>query len=273
MARPKKQDEGATAANGAPNEAHPSAAADAFAKLEAEIAAAPEGPAGELAIEPAAALATVLAAAPRIREHRAAIEDQLPKHPLRGIDQLEAYAHAAFYAHLVHTYASTSPEAAKALVDEATRLREGLLIAAEALAHRALLDVDAVARLRKGGAHPDLGGDLLALAALFKDSWGKVSSKTAVERAEVDRANELGPAVLVAHAAKKHKDTNTETQRGRAIALLLEQYDSARRAIGYVRWKEGDLDTIAPSLLKKRPGRKPGKKDDASEAAEPDASA
>jgi hypothetical protein len=280
MPRPKKQDAdtdgtsavSAPAAGHAPAGHAPHAAADAFAKVEPELAAVPADALGDSTIDAAVALATVLAAAPRIREHRAAIEEQLPKHPLKGIDQLETYAHAAWYAHLVHAYASTSPEASKALVEEAGRLRDGLLIAAEALAHRALLDVDAVARIRKGGANPDLAGDLTALAGMFKEAWGKVSTKTAVERSEIDRAAELGPAVLVAAAAKKHKGTDTEAQRAKALALLVDAYDGARRAIGYLRWKEGDLDVIAPSLHKKRPGRKPGKKDGSPEqASEPEA--
>jgi hypothetical protein len=261
MARAKKQDADVTSANGAAGAAPANTAAEAFAKVEPELAALPPEASAPPTIDPAAAVAVVLAAAPRIREHRDAIAEQLPKHPLRPIDELETYAQAAWYAHLVQTYSSTTPEAAKALVDEATRLREGLLIAAEALAHRALLDADAVARVRKGGGH-DLAGDLITLAGLFKAAWSKVSSKTAIERGEVERAAELGPAVLVATAVKKHKSTDTEAERARAVTLLLDAYDSCRRAIGYLRWKEGDLDVIAPSLARKRPGRKLGKKDE-----------
>jgi hypothetical protein len=272
MPRPKKQEADATSTNGAAEAAPANAAAEAFAKVEPELAALPPEAIVPLAIDPAAAIAAVLAAAPRIREHRDAIVEQLPKHPLRQLDELETYAQAAWYAHLVQSYASTSPEAAKALVDEATRLREGLLIAAEALAHRALLDADAIARVRKSGGH-DLAGDLIALAAVFKASWSKVSSKTAVERGEVERAAELGPAVLVASTVKKHKNVDTEAQRARAIALLVDAYDTCRRAIGYLRWKEGDVDTIAPPFPKKRAPRKPKQDEEATAAAEPDGAA
>ena len=274
MARPKKQESSSTTSNGAAGSGAPNAAAEAFAKVEPELGALSAEALAPLTIDPSTAVAAVLAAVPRIREHRAAIAEQLPRHDLRGLDELETYAQAAWYAHLLHAYSSTSPEAAKALIDEAGRLRDGLLIAAEALAHRALLDVDAVARLRKGGANADLAGDLTLLATLFKDAWAKVSSKTAVERTEIDRAAELGPAVLVATAAKKHKQTDTEVQRARAFALLIDAYDRCRRAVAYLRWKEGDADTIAPSLFKKRAGRKPGKKDDEAEGPlAPDATA
>jgi hypothetical protein len=60
-------------------------------------------------------------------------------------------------------------------------------------------------------------------------------------------------------------------QRARAFTLLVNAYDACRQALAYLRWKEGDAESIAPSLFKKRPGRKPGKKDE--ESAEPIAEA
>jgi hypothetical protein len=260
MARPKKQ-ESPAADNGAPAASSPpNAAAEAFAKIEPELAALD---AEALAPPPAdfgASVNAALAAAPRILAHREEMAEQLPKHPIALVDKLETYAQAAWYAHLLHTYSSNGPEALKALVEEATKLREGLLIAAEALAHRNLLDADAVARIRKGSGTADTAGDLGALAALFKDSWGKVSAKTAVERTEIERAAELGPAVMVAMHARKHagKPIDTEAQRARAFTLLANAYDACRQALAYLRWKEGDADAIAPSLTKKKPGRKPG---------------
>jgi hypothetical protein len=40
------------------------------------------------------------------------------------------------------------------------------------------------------GGGTDLASDLTVLARLFKDGWGRVSSKTAVEKPEIDRAAE-----------------------------------------------------------------------------------
>jgi hypothetical protein len=257
MARPKKQDTSTASTEPAAPSA-PNAAAEAFAKVEPELASLAAEALAPVTVDLNAAVTSVLAAAPRVREHREAIATQLPHHPLWAVDKLETYAQAAWYAHLLHSYSSSSPESAKALIEEAGRLRDDLLIAAEALAHRALLDTDAVARIRKGSPNPDLAADLSALASLFRESWGKVSSKTAVEKSEIDRAAELGPAVLVASAAKKHKNTDTEAQRARAFTLLVNAYDACRQALAYLRWKEGDAETIAPSLFKKRAGRKPG---------------
>lgn len=38
----------------------------------------------------------------------------------------------------------------------------------------------------------------------------------------------------------------------RAFTLLCSYYDQARRAVTYLRWGKGDLDSIAPSLYKRR---------------------
>ncbi len=67
-------------------------------------------------------------------------------------------------------------------------LREGLLVAAEALGHRNLLDKQRVADIREGEGHADLASDLIALAELFRGSWDKVRAKTAVEDEELERA-------------------------------------------------------------------------------------
>ena len=276
MARPKKQEStSSTTSASASAVSAPNAAAEAFAKIEPELAALTPEELTPITVDIAAAVTAVLAAAPKILAHRDAIVEQLPLHPIEQIDELATYAQAAYYAHLLHSYANGSPEAAKALIDEAQKLREDLLVAAEALAHRGMLDADAVAGIRKGHGHADTAGDLTALAALFKASWSKVSSKTAVERTEVDRAEELGPAVMIAIAVRKSgaKSTDTEGQRARAFTLLARAYESCRRALFYLRWMESDTDTIAPSLFKKRAGRKPGagKKEDEAESAAPEA--
>ena len=38
----------------------------------------------------------------------------------------------------------------------------------------------------------------------------------------------------------------------RAYTLLYETYDDVRQMVGYLRWKQGDADRIAPSLFAQR---------------------
>ena len=44
--------------------------------------------------------------------------------------------------------------------------------------------------------------------------------------------------------------------RIRAFTLLTLTYDQARRAVIYLRWEQGDVQRIAPSLYTGRGGRK-----------------
>ena len=43
--------------------------------------------------------------------------------------------------------------------------------------------------------------------------------------------------------------------RLRAFTLLVRSYDAVRRAIAYLRWRQGDSDHFAPSLWAGRGGR------------------
>ena len=66
--------------------------------------------------------------------------------------------------------------------------------------------------------------------------------------------------------------------RQRLFTLFVNAYDQARRAVGYLRWNEGDADQIAPSLYAGRSnGRRKADQPDpptpAAGNAEPGASA
>ncbi|WP_437601206.1 hypothetical protein WMF28_06490 [Sorangium sp. So ce590] len=171
---------------------------------------------------------------------------------------------AAWYAHLLALPASVGQDALKRLVDEAAPLREDLLVAAEALAHKGIVDAPRVAEIRRGQGHLDTANDLVALAALFSEGWDAVKNRTTVEWKDVERASQLGPELLVALGARQQpglptpKAGDAAERRARAFTLLVNAYDACRRAVSYLRWKEGDADAIAPSLFARGGGRKPG---------------
>ncbi|WP_437969511.1 hypothetical protein WMF04_09510 [Sorangium sp. So ce260] len=133
-----------------------------------------------------------------------------------------------------------------------------------------LLNAETVAAIRAGQGHIDTANDLLALSALFSGSWSEVAGKTAATEEEVKRAGEIGPQLLAALGVREHGKgpgpTEAADKRARAFALLVHAYDQTRRAIAYLRWNEGDADTIAPSLYKGRGGR-PASSSDTAPAA------
>jgi hypothetical protein len=246
----------------------PSAATEAFANVEPKLASLPEDKLVSLeGVDVPKAVSTVLAAVPKLRALRPAFVDELPRFPIEVLDGLEQVALAAWYAHLVATAAPESKGDVKALLEEAGTLREDLLVGAEALAYRSLIDRDRVAALRKQ-AKPDLANDLVTLVGLFRDSWEKVRGKTAVEERELERAAELAPRLLaatIAPAANGAKG-DPEGRRVRAFSMLVQSLEALRRPIAYLRWAERDEGDFVPSLLKSPRGRKPKARDSATPA-------
>jgi hypothetical protein len=76
---------------------------------------------------------------------------------------------------------------------EGKLLRGDLLIAAEPLAKRGLLDPARLAEIQHGDG--TLAADLAAIAKLYMDGWSKVEGRTPVEKKEVERAAKLGVAL------------------------------------------------------------------------------
>lgn len=231
----------------------------ALASIQAELDAMGAEEVMHIRVDISRAVATALGAWPRIRELRPRLVEELPSFPRRLFDGLETYALAALYAHLSAT-AELADDTLKELVAEATPLRDILLIAAEALAHRGHLDATRVAEIRSGQGYLDTANDLIALGGLYAEAWPTVANKTAVERAEVDRATALGRELFAALGRREQLLTSQspKSTRARAFTLFVRAYDACQRAVTYLRWDEGDADTLAPSLFKVR--RRAGKK-------------
>lgn len=252
----------------------PAAALAAYARVEPRLVALRPEDLVTVYVEVPRAVNAVLGALPHLRGMRDEIVANLPNHPIEQLDELEDYALAAWYADLLYTTPVTETDT-KQLTEEATGLREALLVAAEALAHRNLLDAKRVAEIRKGRGHSDLASDLTTLAEVFRASWDRVRAKTAVEEAELNRAADLGVRLMIALAAKPGKGaaggqpkiTDAADRRARAVSLVAKAYEECRRAVAYLRWHEGGDSELASSLLQKPRGRKP-KSADAGASAE-----
>lgn len=93
---------------------------------------------------------------------------------------------------------------------------------------------------------------------MFGASWSKIEHKTAATEEEVHRAGDLGPLLLAALGVLEHGATVTPAEAAdrkvRAFTLFTTAYDQVRRAVTFLRWNEGDADSLAPSLYKGRGG-------------------
>ncbi|MGK3986025.1 hypothetical protein WME99_23465 [Sorangium sp. So ce136] len=252
--------------------AAPPQAAAAFDRILPEIEALSPDRLIAIKVDIPRAVSQVLGVLPGLLALRPAIAEHLQTHDVALLDRLETYALAAWYAHLQWLSSGGAENALKPLLAEAIPLRENLLGDAEALARRGLLDAATVAEIRAGQGHIDMANDLVALSALFSASWSAITGKTAATEEEVKRAGEIGPQLLAALGVREHGKgpgpTEAADKRARAFALLVHAYDQTRRAVSYLRWNEGDAETIAPSLYKGRGGRAASSSDTAAEPEE-----
>lgn len=144
---------------------------------------------------------------------------------------------------------------------EAVTVRDTLYTDAIALARRRLLEEDRVAKLRSNAGYKNIAFDVLGLVALLREHWAAIQNKTAVQSEELEAAERLADRLITAVGLREQGPvslTVAVAARLRAYTLFVRSYDEARRAVQYLRWHQGDADTIAPSLYAGRSnGRRP----------------
>jgi hypothetical protein len=236
-------------------------AALAFEALREERAALAPEKLVQINADISAAATIALGSFERLRPLRALVVRKLPEHDMKHWDGLQTYALAALHAHVISLVREDNDDRAQRLLDEAVPLREKLLVAAEALAHAGELDADRVAQIRAGTGNIDRGADLIALAALYTESWAKLENRTTVTKEDVQRAAALGPALLKSVGAKDLAPTGLtlaemRDHRARSFTLLIRAYESCQQAAAYIRFREGDAAEYAPSLRPRPRGKR-----------------
>lgn len=218
------------------------------------------------------AVITVLGAWSEIRAMRPQIARELPFFDLATFDLIEEFALAAGHAQLEFASASASSEELQQLNVRATELRDLFLSDIRALVKRKLVKAEQVSDFKGLFGYKHVAFELLGLTVVARQVWPVISDRTAIEPAELDEAERLVRRMASAIGEREQGPAQVAEPaqvRQRAFTLLVSAYDDARRAISYLRWHEGDVDTIAPSLYAKHGGsqRKDRAADDDKEPA------
>jgi hypothetical protein len=201
-------------------------------------------------IDVTTAVTTATGALPEIL----ALRDQaskLAEFEIKNFDMLETFALATMHVQGEYVAASTPPEELLALNEQGIALREVLHSDATALAKRGLINGSKLSTFKVSPGYKILAEDLVGLSSLLRHNWDKISAKTAITMAELDQAEDLSDRLLSAVGAREQAPAvlaDVSVQRQRVFTLFVDAYDQVRRAINYLRWEEGDLETIAPSL-------------------------
>jgi len=205
------------------------------------------------------AVTTVVGKLPQIRSFRDAVVAALPTFDLANIDQLETYTLATAHAHAVYLSASAAPEVIIKLTADASALRDTLYSDAVALANRGLVSGARLGEFKAASGYKNVAFDLLGLTALLRQSWAQIDGKTALTLAELDAADLIGEQLVSAVGTREQSPVvaaEVVQLRQRMFTLFANAWDQVRRAIGYLRWNEDDVDDVAPSLYAGRARRK-----------------
>ena len=191
----------------------------------------------------------------------AALEPQLGREAPRALPSLRRLRPLALAAWLAHARARavvTSDEVTP-LATEAFEWRARLLAAVDALVAFGCLDARQVAPFRAGPARDRRGAadTLLGLADLLEQRWERVEGSTPLKRPDLDRARVVALALVEALGAAPAVDAvEAATLRTATWTLLFDHYEEVRRAVAWLRWRDGDADTLAPPLgALRRPAR------------------
>lgn len=221
-----------------------------------------------------AAVSIVLGAQAAVASMRRRMVEEMPKFDVRNVDDLGSLAYATLYVHISHTIQTVdSSGQLSSLMEAATPLRKTLASDAAAAVQRGLLDADALANIPTGAGRLDTARALLGLGVAFRGAWPKVKGRTGVTEEEMEKAAQLGVAILTALGTEDNPSVSDaklplEDLRLRSYTLLYQAYDECRRAIAFLRWHEEDAGDFAPSLTGSRGPR--AKKDDAKDDAKKD---
>lgn len=204
-----------------------------------------------------AAVTTILGALPEILGMLDRIK-RLPELDQNAIASLGRYAQAAWHANSLAAGANAPVEEIGAVNDQATAQRDTFLSDARALVHRGLVPAHRIEPFKGLLGYKIVAYELSGLADVIIDSWKSVEGKTAITLDELKAAKTLAEH-LVTLAGKREQAPSFTAEvaldRQRAYTLCVRAYDETRRAVSYLRWHEGDVDSITPSLWAGRGGR------------------
>jgi hypothetical protein len=212
---------------------------------------------------------TILGVLPEVRQLRPRIAN-LAELDLAAFDKLEDYALAMSYAQTLYLLATQPPDDLERLIEQGKELHERLEADVRALAVRGLVDDEVPKKLKGMKGYANLAQDLQLLSGTIQQAWPKIEGKVLTTEADLQGAfristrltrvvglREQGPAAVSAATDQRH----------RSFTLLYNAYEETRRAVAYLRAREGDAETITPSLYSGKTRSKPSEKESGGETA------
>jgi len=241
-----------------PTPSFPDAFEEAYKRRLEEIQAVPDDELVATNLDIPGVVATVLGTLPEVRSLRAEMA-RVPQLDQELVDALEDYARATGEAAARYGTATAPRVDIIALNEAAVKQREQLRTDALALASRGLVDRARLGSFNGLLGYKNVAFELIEYATILRDSWSAINGKTPLTLEEIHDAKELGMQLLEAAGLREQAPivaAEAAKIRQQAFTLLSKAYDEVRRAVGFLRWREDDADSIAPSLYAGHGGRK-----------------
>jgi hypothetical protein len=231
----------------------------AYQTIYPEFASVPDDELVPISIDVMGVVTTVIGVLPELRALRVELEAALRTFDFVRFDKLEDYALALSYANTLHRAALAPKREIIEMANELTGIRDRFLENARSLASHAVLDGERLKECKTANGYRALVSDVFILVEVFKGNWSAVEGKTPITPAALQNAGNLGLDLLAAVGQKDQGPVligEATLTRQRAFTLLVRTYEDTRRAVQYVRGKQGDADEIIPSLYAGRGPRR-----------------
>ena len=194
---------------------------------------------------------------------------QLPTVTALRMPRLRDYALAMNHWHSVVKMAQAPAPDLSGAVDAGVTTRDRIVKDLSALAAHGLLEANAFASIGGTASYRKVGQDLIDLGTLIHARWSDIGAKSLLSLSAADDAIRQGQEILRTMVERDRAPTNLATAsllRSKAFTLFSRTYDDARQALLFLRRREGDVDSILPTLY---PGRGASKKRSDERTAEP----
>lgn len=224
---------------------------EGFEATRAERAALAESEVVFANVDLTRAATIALGAYPAIEALLDEVKLALPACDLALFRTIPAKADAVIQAHCDFLASSKPLPDLPELNLEGEALRRVMRLDLQCAGLRGTIDSDRMRLLSGATGYRNVANDLVVLTTIARSDAEALRGKTGITEAELDRAGRLAArmwhAIAEREASRKRVGV-AKAERHRAFLLLDRAYDAARRAVAFVRWAEGDADTIAPSL-------------------------
>lgn len=238
----------------------------AFLTYEAEIRAVGRDDIRHQTLDPLTAISTIFGALARAEKHAEDIA-KLPLLKHAWIASVAGLASAVLYLDNARNSTTRKANEVASLAEEGTELAEVMIADVRAMMTRKVLPADLTRKVlpadslgeyEPGNGYRNLAHNLGMLAGLCVRHWSTIEGRSGITKDDVTRASMLNEEILKV-LGERVNDNGEASQnallRAQAFTLLVRGYDELRRAIAFIRYHEGDVDEIVPSLYAGRGGR------------------